>query len=226
MSIQIAYATRDTTQTQTEPPRPSLSHSSYTNLAIDSSANPSFRFSRPLPLPLPLPSTDPTLTAMPPLRVSPRPPPLRIARKKPPPTDAMAPPFIIAETSLNNVALSPPTRTIQLPSTASTSASVSEAEGESPSYIPTPPLSDSTNSLPLTSHRPASVEDKASLARPESVHFGPRAARNSKRVPSSLLFDQRRGVEIPSAEEFGVPTISYPVVFAPKAPQVSFRAAH
>ena len=209
MVPQIANA-RDTTQP--EPPRPFLSHSSYTTLALSSSVPPSLRFSRPLP------PTDPTSTPMSSPRVSPRPPPLRIPRKKPP-TEAMAPPFIIPDTSPplpNNVAQP---ATIHLPNTASTSTFMSEAE--SSSYVPTPPLSDATSSPPLTSDRSGSAEDKFVLPRPESIQFGPRPARNSKRI-SPFLFEQSRSIELPSAEVFGIPNSSHSVVSVPKAPQVSF----
>jgi len=216
--LMVPQATDARHTTQSDPPQLSLSHPSYTTLPISSSLPPSLQFSRPLP------PTDPTSTRMPPPRVSPRPPPLRIARKKPPPTELMGPPSTIAQTSppaLNNVAFFPQSTTIHLPNTASTSTSISE--GESSLTIPTPPLSDATSSPPLSSGRPPSVEDKSLLP---NVQFGPRPARNSKRVSSSFLLEQRRGVEIPSAEEFGVPNSSFPVVSVPRPSQVSSRATH
>ena len=110
---------------------------------------------------------------------------------------------------LNNLAPSP-APTALLPSTASTSTSMSGRETSS--YLPTPPLSGATGSSPpLTSSRPSLALDRPPLPRPEGVQFVPRPARNSKWV-SSLFLEQQRAVDVASTEEGGVNNASYPVL--------------
>ena len=56
------------------------------------------------------------------------------------------------------------------------------------------------------------------------MQFGPRAARKSTRVSSSVFLEQQRGIQVASAEEFGVPNTSYPVISFSDAPQVCYNS--
>lgn len=200
------------------PPRPPPSRTTTTISPIVHISLPSYR---PLPLPLPLPSTTgtPSTPRARTLTGPRRPAPLRFTRQKALVMEAV-PSFTVPDTAAFGpmVPASARPTTTQPPNTASTSASI--PRGDSSLYLSTPPLSEATSSPPLTSNHPSSVSDRSPRPRPESVQFGPRAARKSTRVSSSVFLEQQRDIQVASPDEFGVPNASYPVIAFSDAPQV------